>query len=151
MKNVPDKKELSSHFGIKLLSQYTDPAIYEKVRKIQEYCFKALGVAVPHLIIIEYPILKTYFYEIRNKKLGLKGFIGRCNHTGRIVYLVRDEARISWAQKEGFLDGVRKENFEKEVYSSLGILIQVEAPADLALFLAGCQGYKTRGNYLKAG
>jgi hypothetical protein len=141
---------LSSNFGIKLNSQYSDPLIYETIRKIQDALNRSLGVPVNRIQLTEYRIGRAWFYELRNKKLELKGFVGRCNHSGKIVLLIKDRGRIEWAKKEGFLSGVRGGDFQRVIYSDIGILIQVESPGDMALFLAGLPGYRTRGPYIKA-
>lgn len=143
------KKVKSPCFGVELYSQYFDPPLYEKIQKIQDILNRSLGVPVNRIQLTEYRIGKTFFYEFLNKKLESKGFLGRCNHSGKIVYLIKDGARIEWARKEGFLENLTEEEFSKVIYSSIGVLIQVETPRDLALFLAGLLGYQTRGGYIK--
>jgi hypothetical protein len=146
---MSDSPKLSTHFGFSFQSEKDDKTLFERIREIQDFLIKCWGGKIREYTIQEIPIKKTFFYVFHNVSLNLKGFVGRCNHTGKIVYLVRDPKRISWAFKEGLIEGKKDSDLADILYSSVGVLIAVPTPADFALFVAGGMGYQTRGDYIR--
>jgi hypothetical protein len=117
-----------------LKSEHKDPVLYNTIRSLQ-FLFLHTYQLWDNLSIEENFYGETFLYLIENKKLGLRGYIGRDISKKQVKFLVVDCARIRWALSEGF------DVANEDILSSVGIMMNLPTMNDFILFMAGRPGW----------
>jgi hypothetical protein len=133
--------ELTNVCGITLKSEHADPVLYNAIRSLQ-FLFLHTYKLWDHLTIEENYYGKTFLYLIENKKLGLRGYVGRDIEKRQIKFLAIDKGRERWMVREGFDPG------DPDVAGKIGIMMVLPTMNDFILFLAGRAGWEYK-EYLR--
>ena len=130
------------HYGFTFNSDQRDARLYEIATLALEQLVLA-GIRVSQMRIDEFEIAATFLY--RYKVRGLIAYIGRDRATGRVKFLLLDQSRIVWAEKEGFFDD---SCFTvDDVYTKIGVMRRLPNVGEFINFLSG-KKFKALGDYI---
>lgn len=146
-KKVLDKaNKLQPLLSDNFQSKIVDKSLYFVIAAVEISLLEVFQIPHGKLTIEEARYDKTFVYYFENNNNGLSGYIGRDkNDNNKILYVIKDNARLKWAKMEGFLDYDQSQLF---VYEQIGIFRRAKSINDFMIFLSGKPEYELIGKYL---
>ena len=130
-------------------SKTADPILYNILQTLHSTLISSRRNPIAKFSIEELRGGKSFFYTVENNELGLLGHIGRNIKTGKVTYLIVDQARLKWAKMEGFTE---ENGYDRTfIYKKIGVFRKLPSVTDFINFIDGKPEVTYCKNYYLAG
>jgi hypothetical protein len=135
---------------LKLESKNLDKDFNKMIELVYNTLVIVKKISYKDLIIEEKRASENFIYFFENKKLKLMGYVVKNRKEPRLYdWVIQDNSRFSWAEKEGFIDNCYEIKNRDLVYHKIGVFIKVDGLRDFVNFLSGEKAYTFLDKYIK--